>query len=152
MTPPRTNEQPMMSPDSPTSAGARAWHPVSLGDDVPPPKGAYSRGVRAGDFLYVSGQVPLDPRTGALVGGDDVTAQARQTLDNLRGVLEAGGATLADVVSVAVHLSRIDDWGAFDAVYRQTFREPFPTRTVVGAELRGFLVEVTAVAYLGGRR
>jgi 2-iminobutanoate/2-iminopropanoate deaminase len=152
MTPPHTVQQPMTSPASPDPAStARRWQPVSLGEDVPAPKGAYSRGIRAGDFLYVSGQVPLDPRTGQLVGGGDVTAQARQTLDNLRGVLDAGGATFADVVSVAVHLANIDDWGAFDAVYRQTFTEPFPTRTVVGAELRGFLVEVTAVAYVGGR-
>lgn len=129
---------------------SRAWRPVTLGGDVPPPKGAYSPGVRAGDFLYVSGQVPRDPRTGELVGAD-VGAQARQTLANLRGVLEAGGASLADVVSVSVHLANVDDWGAFDAVYRETFTAPFPTRTVVGAALRGILVEVTAVAYLGGR-
>ena len=133
-------------------AGApRAWQPVTLGPDVPPPKGAYSPGIRAGDFLFISGQVPRDPRTGELVGGDDVAAQARQTLANLRGVLEAAGASLTDVVSVAVHLERTDDWGAFDAVYREHFSAPFPTRTVVGASLRGILVEVTAVAYLGGR-
>ena len=135
----------------PTPDPARAWTPVTLGGDVPPPKGAYSPGARAGDFLYVSGQVPRDPRTGELVGGDDVAAQARQTLANLRGVLEAAGASLRDVVSVSVHLAHVDDWGAFDAVYRETFQAPFPTRTVVGAALRGILVEVTAVAYLGGR-
>lgn len=133
-----------------SDSAARAWQPVTLGADVPPPKGAYSPGVRAGDFLYVSGQVPRDPRTGELVG-DDVTAQARQTLANLRGVLEAAGASLADVVSVAVHLQHTDDWAAFDAVYREHFTAPFPTRTVVGASLRGILVEVTAVAYLGRR-
>jgi 2-iminobutanoate/2-iminopropanoate deaminase len=142
-----TAPEPMTDP----AGAARAWHPVTLGADVPPPKGAYSPGVRAGDFLYVSGQVPRDPRTGELVGGDNVAAQARQTLANLRGVLEAAGATLGDVVSVSVHLARVDDWGAFDAVYRETFVPPFPTRTVVGAALRGILVEVTAVAYLGRR-
>jgi reactive intermediate/imine deaminase len=133
--------------DDPT----RAWTPVRLGADVPPPKGAYSPGVRAGDLLFVSGQVPRDPRTGALVGGDDVQAQTRQTLDNLAAVLAAAGATLADVVSVTVHLAHTDDWAAFDAVYRERFSAPFPTRTVVGAALRGILVEVTAVAWLGGR-
>jgi reactive intermediate/imine deaminase len=131
---------------------ARRWTPVALGPDadgtpLPPPKGAYSPAVRAGDFVFVSGQVPRDPRTGLLVGGDDVAAQARQTLANLRRTLAAAGATLEDVVSVAVHLARADDWAAFDAVYRETFAAPFPTRTVVGAELRGVLVEVTAVAY-----
>lgn len=139
-----------MSATSPSAAGARAWSPVTLGPDVPPPKGAYSPGVRAGDLLFVSGQVPRDPRTGALVGGD-VTAQTRQTLANLAGVLAAAGATLADVVSVSVHLADVDHWAAFDAVYRETFAAPFPTRTVTGAALRGILVEVTAVAYLGAR-
>ncbi len=147
-----------MTPTPPPEQGAapadpaRRWTPVALGPDAdgaptPPPKGAYSPAVRAGDFVFVSGQVPRDPRTGALVGEGDVAAQTRQTLANLERVLAAAGARLADVVSVAVHLARADDWGAFDAVYRERFAPPFPTRTVVGAELRGVLVEVTAVAY-----
>lgn len=137
-------------PDAP-AAVPRAWTPVTLGGDVPPPKGAYSPGVRAGDLLFVSGQVPRDPRTGALVGEGDVAAQTRQTLDNLAGVLAAAGASLADVVSLTVHLADTDDWGTFDAVYRTVMPPPYPTRTVVGAALRGILVEVTAVAWLGGR-
>jgi 2-iminobutanoate/2-iminopropanoate deaminase len=124
-----------------------AWTPVALGPDVPPPKGAYSPGVRAGDLVFVSGQVPRDPRTGALVGGDDVAAQARQTLANVRGVLEAAGASLRDVVSVTVYLTDVDHWGAFDAVYRETFAPPYPARAVVGAALRGILVEVSAIAH-----
>ena len=140
----------MSTSPSDSAAAARAWQPVSLGADVPPPRGAYSPGVRAGDFLFISGQVPRDLHTGALVG-EDVTEQSRQTLANLRTVVEAAGGTLGDIVSVAVHLQHSDDWGAFDAVYRQHFTAPFPTRTVVGASLRGILVEVTAVAYLGGR-
>ena len=141
MTPPHTPEQ-AAAPD----AAARRWTPVALGD-VPPPRGAYSPAVRAGDVVYVSGQVPRDLRTGALVGECDVRAQTRQTLANLRLVLAAAGCEMADVVSVAVHLADADDWGAFDAVYREAFRPPFPTRTAVGAALRGVLVEVTAVAY-----
>jgi 2-iminobutanoate/2-iminopropanoate deaminase len=140
----------MTTPASDSAGTSRAWQPVTLPADVPAPKGAYSPGVRAGDFLFISGQVPRDPRTGELVG-DDVAAQSRQTLDNLRGVLAAAGASLQDVVSVTVHLAHTDDWGAFDVVYRETFTAPFPTRTVVGAALRGILVEVTAVANLGGR-
>ena len=131
-------------------AAARRWQPVTLGPEVPPPAGAYSPGVRAGDLLFVSGQVPRDPRTGAVVG-DDVTAQSRQVLRNLQGVLEAGGATLADVVSVTVYLVDEGDWGAFNDVYRSVFRPPYPSRAVVGARLRGILVEVSAVAYLGAR-
>lgn len=127
-----------------------AWTPVHLPADVPPPKGPYTPAVRAGDLLFVSGQVPRDQRTGALVG-DDVATQTRQTLSNLQRVLEQGGASLADVVSVTVYLARADDWTAMNAVYAEMFHPPYPTRTTVGAELRGILVEVSAVAYLGGR-
>lgn len=123
----------------------RAWNPVTLGEGYPPPKGAYSPGVRAGELLFVSGQVPRDPRTGEFTGGD-VVAQTRRTLDNLRLVLERGGATLDDVVSVTVYLADEDDWDAFNGVYRETFRPPYPARAVVGAGLRGVLVEVSAVA------
>jgi len=126
---------------------ARAWQSVTLGDETPPPTGPYSPAVRAGDLLFVSGQVPRDPHTGALLGGD-VTAQARGTLENLRRVLAAAGAGVDDVVSVTVYLADENDWGAFNAVYREVFSPPYPTRTVVGARLRGVLVEVNAVAWL----
>ena len=123
------------------------WTPVSLPADCLPPAGPYSPAVRAGDLLFVSGQVPRDPRTGAVEGGD-VTAQARRTLANLRLALEAAGATVDDVVSVTVYLADENDWGAFNEVYRETFSPPYPSRTVVGARLRGVLVEVSAVASL----
>ena len=121
------------------------WHPIDLPADFPPPTGPYSPAVRAGDLLFVSGQVPKDPRTGEIVGVH-VRDQARRALDNLRLALEAGGATLADVVSVTVYLADALDWGAFNEVYRETFRPPYPSRTVVGAQLRGVLVEISAIA------
>ena len=127
------------------SESKRAWEPVTLGEGFPPPKGAYSPGVRAGDLLFVSGQVPRDPHTGEPVGGD-VVAQTRRTLENLRLVLAAGGATLDDVASVTVYLADDNDWDAFNGVYRETFRPPYPARAVVGAGLRGVLVEISAVA------
>ena len=123
-----------------------AWTPIHLSSDVPLPKGPYSPAVRAGDFIFASGQVPRDPVTGALAG-DDVATQTRQTLSNLQRVLEQGGASLADVVSVTVYLARADDWEAMNAVYSEAFHAPFPSRTTVGAELRGILVEISAVAY-----
>lgn len=132
----------------PRASAERRWQPVTLGPDVPPPAGAYSPGVRAGDLLFVSGQVPKDPRTGAVVG-DEVREQTRQVLRNLEGVLTAGGASLADVVSVTVYLQDEDDWGAFNEVYKTVFSPPYPTRAVVGAQLRGILVEVSAIAHLG---
>ena len=133
----------------PRASADRRWTPVTLGPDVPPPAGAYSPGVRAGDLLFVSGQVPKDPRTGAIVG-DEVREQTRQVLRNLEAVLAAGGATLADVVGVTVYLQDEGDWGAFNEVYKTVFEPPYPTRAVVGAQLRGILVEVSAIAHLGG--
>jgi 2-iminobutanoate/2-iminopropanoate deaminase len=129
----------------------RAWQPIALRGDGPAPAGAYSPAVRAGDFVYVSGQVPRDPRTGETVAGG-VEAQTRQTLANVRAVLESAGATLDDVVSVTAYLDDPDDWGKFNEVYKEVFREPYPTRTAVGAKLRGFLVEVTVTAYAPAAR
>jgi 2-iminobutanoate/2-iminopropanoate deaminase len=123
----------------------RNWQPVMLGADAKPPAGAYSPGVRAGRMLFVSGQIPRDPRTGEIVGTDIVT-QSRRTLDNVRAVLESGGATLADVVSVTVYLSNENDWGEFNTVYKSVFSPPYPARAVVGAGLRGILVEISAIA------
>lgn len=122
------------------------WTPVFLPAAVPAPKGPYSPAVRAGDFVYVSGQTPRDPVTGEL-GGDDIASQTRSTLKNLQRVLEQAGAGLEDVVSVTVYLERADDWDAMNAVYREVFRGPHPSRTTVGAALRGILVEISAVAY-----
>lgn len=115
---------------------------------MPPPAGPYSPAVRAGPFVFISGQVPRDPRTGEAAGGG-ITGQTRQVLTNLRRALEAAGASIEHVVQVTVYLADEQDWGAFNEVYREFFRPPYPTRTVVGAGLRGILVEVNAVAYLG---
>jgi len=129
----------------------RKWQPITPNKDAPPPAGAYSPGVRAGDFIFVSGQVPKNPKTGELVG-DDVATQTRQVLANVRDILEAAGASLDDVVSVIAYLSDIDDWGTFNETYKGIMKAPYPSRTALGASLRGILVEVSAVAYVGGRR
>jgi len=126
----------------------RQWQPVTLGGDVPPPAGAYSPAVKAGGFVYVSGQVPRDPVTGALIG-DDVESQTKQVVANVSRALQAAGASLSDVVSVIVYLSDIDDWGKFNIVYKELMPTPYPTRTALGANLRGILVEMSAVAYVG---
>jgi 2-iminobutanoate/2-iminopropanoate deaminase len=126
----------------------RQWQPVRLGDDVPPPVGAYAPAARAGGIVFVSGQVPRDPVTGALVG-DDIESQTAQVIANVKRALEAAGASLADVVSVIVYLADIDDWGRFNTAYKQLMPTPYPTRTALGANLRGILVEISAVAYVG---
>ena len=123
------------------------WKPITL-PAAPPPKGPYSPAVRAGGFVYVSGQVPRDPITGALVG-DDIATQTRQTLSNVQRLLSEAGASMRDVISVTVYLANVDDWAAMNSVYTDFFSSPYPTRTAVGAELRGILVEINAVAYVG---
>lgn len=132
------------------SDAQRTWTPIFLGDTVAPPAGPYSPAVRAGDFVFVSGQVPRDPRSGEIVG-ESVEDQSRQTLMNVRGALEAAGARLEDVVSVTVYLANEEFWGTFNSVYVTMFSKPYPTRTVVGARLRGIQVEVSAIAYVGRR-
>lgn len=129
----------------------RHWTPVTLGGEVPPPKGAYSPAIRAGDLLFVSGQVPRNPRTGE-VEGKTVAEQTQRVLANLRLVLEAAGATLDDVVATTCYLADERDWEAFNAEYRKIFTAPYPTRTTVGAGLRDVLVEVSAIAYVGRSR
>jgi 2-iminobutanoate/2-iminopropanoate deaminase len=128
------------------SANDRDWTSIPL-PDLTPPAGAYSPGVRAGNLLFVSGQTPRDPATGQIVGST-VEEQTRVTLANLSRILVAGGAALPNVVSVTVYLADENDWGAFDKVYRTVFSPPFPTRAVVGASLRGILVEISAIAYI----
>lgn len=129
----------------PGAGRAPRWTPVELGGDLPGAKGAYSRAARAGGLLFVSGQVPRDFRTGELPG-DDLESQTRAVLDNLRTVLAAAGAGLEDVVAVTVYLRDVGDWDGFNAVYQEVMPRPYPSRTVVGAELRGIRVELSAIA------
>ncbi len=133
-----------MSANEPSSRG---WTSINL-PDLPPPAGAYSPGVRAGNLLFVSGQTPRDPATGQIVG-TTIEEQTKVTLANVERILRTGGATTADVVSVTVYLADENDWGTFDRVYRSVFSAPFPTRAVVGASLRGILVEISVIAHLG---
>lgn len=112
------------------------------------PGGAYSQGLRAGDFVYVSGQGPLEPGTGRVVG-ETIEDQVRQTLENVRAVLEAAGASLADVVKATVHLADIGEFDRFNAVYAEFFPDPKPARTTVQSGLLGIKVEIDVVAYTG---
>jgi 2-iminobutanoate/2-iminopropanoate deaminase len=129
----------------------RSWTSIGLPAEFPAPAGAYSPAVRAGNLVFVSGQVPKDPRTGE-VRGADVREQTRAVLENVERALGAAGATLDDVVSVTAYLASIDDWTAFNEVYRAVFTIPYPARTTVGAHLHGFLVEISVIAYVHGAR
>lgn len=114
------------------------------------PIGAYSQGLRAGDFIFVSGQGPLDPETGQIVGST-IEEQTARVLENIQAILAAGGATMADVVKVSAHLSDLSLFDRYNKVYATYFPDPKPTRTTVGSRLPGILVEIDAIAYVGGK-
>jgi 2-iminobutanoate/2-iminopropanoate deaminase len=116
---------------------------------APAPRGPYSPAVRAGDFIFVSGQVPVDPVSGQAVSGD-VKAETRRVLENIRLNLEGCGAGMADVVKCQVFLADIKDFAAMNEVYTEFFGESKPARTTVQAgalPLGGSKVEIDAVAY-----
>ena len=112
------------------------------------PVGAYSQGLRAGDFVFVSGQGPLDPKTGKVVG-NSIEEQTARVLENIKAILEAGDASMADVVKVSAHLSDMSLFDRYNRVYASYFPDPKPTRTTVGSQLPGILVEIDAIAYVG---
>lgn len=114
-----------------------------------PPRGAYSQGWRAGDFVFVTGTGPIDPVSGNLAG-DTIEQQTEQTIDNLSAILGADGASLGDVVKVTVHLSDTSLFARYNAVYAQRLSQPYPVRTTVGSDLGhapGMLIEIDCVAY-----
>lgn len=126
-------------------AEERSWTPVTPAG-IPAPRGAYTPAVRAGDTIYVSGQVPVDFQTGDVVG-ETVAEQTRAVLERVRIILEAAGAGLHDVVSVTAVLADIGAWGEFDATYRAIMPQPYPARITTGAALSGVLVEIGVIAY-----
>jgi 2-iminobutanoate/2-iminopropanoate deaminase len=112
------------------------------------PGGAYSQGLRVGDFVFVSGQGPSNPATGQ-IAGDSIEEQTAQCLENIKAILEAGGASMNDVVKVSAHLSDLSLFQRYNAVYKTYFPDPKPARTTVGSDLPGILVEIDAIAYTG---
>jgi len=115
---------------------------------VPAPRGPYSPAVRAGDFLFVSGQGPIDPTSNALIEGD-IRQQTKLVLDNIRRILEGCGASVADVVQCTVFLADAADFAAMNQVYAEFFGPHKPARTTVEAKfvLPGMKVEIDCVAY-----
>jgi len=110
--------------------------------------GSYSPAIRAGELVFVSGQGPLDPATGDVVG-DTIAEQTEQTMRNLADVLQTAGLSLNDCVKVNVYLADLADYDAFDAAYRAWFRDPLPARTTVGAALPKGVVEIDVTAMHG---
>ena len=120
---------------------------VLASPQAPAAVGPYSQGVAAAGLVFTAGQIGLDPATGKFVPGG-VVEQARRALDNARAVVEAGGATLADVVKVTVFLADMGDFAAFNEVYREFFTADYPARSAVGVAALpvGALVEVEMIA------
>ena len=118
-------------------------------DSAPAAIGPYSQAIQIGDLLFVSGQVPIDPSTGAIVEGD-IKAQAQQSLNNLKAILNAAGTNMGAVVKTTVFLADMNDFAAMNEVYAQFFQEPFPARSAVQvARLpKDAKVEVEAIAQL----
>lgn len=113
----------------------------------------FSEAVRAGDLLILSGEIGAQPGKMALVPGG-ISGESRQALENVRGILHRHGATLADVVQCTVFLADMKDWPAFNTVYREFFKPPFPARSATGATglALGARVELQCTAYVPGKR
>ena len=120
---------------------------------APTPVGPYNQAVLAGGWLYCSGQIPLDPATGAMVGDGDVAAETRQVLRNLNAVLAAAGANPAQVVRTTVFLADLADFQTVNALYAEVFGEgvsPARACVQVAALPKGARVEIDCIAWLGG--
>jgi reactive intermediate/imine deaminase len=119
--------------------------PIST-EQAPAAIGPYSQAVRRGSFVFLSGQIPLDPATGQLVEGD-IAAQARRVFDNLRAVCAAAGGSFEDVVRVGIYLTDLGDFAAVNAVMADYFDAPYPARSTIEVSglPRGARVEVDAI-------
>ena len=122
--------------------------PISTAD-APQAIGTYSQAVRAGSTVYLSGQIPLDPKTGELVAGD-MEAQVRRVFDNLRAVAIASGGDLSNIVKLNVFLVDLAHFALVNRVMAEYFQQPYPARAAVGVAAlpRGAAVEMDAVLVL----
>ena len=120
-------------------------------NNAPAAIGPYSQAIVANGFVYTAGQIPLDPATMELVGGDDVAAQTERVLQNLRAILEQAGTSLSSVVKTTVFLRDMGDFAAMNDVYGRHFGDHRPARSTVAAAglPRNVKVEIEAVAVIG---
>lgn len=116
---------------------------------APRPIGAYSQALRVDSLLFVSGQGPVDPDSG-LVVGKTIEDQTARTLENVEAILDADGAGMDNVISARVYLADLDSFARYDAVYSRFFDDPKPVRTTIGAQLLGIMIEIDVVARVAG--
>jgi 2-iminobutanoate/2-iminopropanoate deaminase len=123
---------------------------IIASEQAPAAIGPYSQAVKAGNTLYISGQLPIDPKTGNF-SGDTISEQAKQSLENIGAILKEAGFGFEDVVKTIVYLKNISDFAAMNEVYGQYFKQDCPARAAFAvADLpRAALVEIEAVAYKG---
>ncbi|MBR0204577.1 MAG: RidA family protein [Synergistaceae bacterium] len=116
-------------------------------DKAPAAIGPYSQAIQAGHFLYVSGQIPVNPVTGEVPG--DITAQAKQSLENLKAILEAAGYSLGNVVKTTIFAADINNFAAVNQVYAEYFAKEAPARSFVAVKdlPKGVGIEIEAVAW-----
>jgi 2-iminobutanoate/2-iminopropanoate deaminase len=123
---------------------------VVSSDDAPKAMGAYSPAIRAGNLLFVSGQIPIDPKTGTLLTGD-ITEQTEQVMRNITALLKAAGADFNNVVRTTVFLQDMNDFNGMNAVYSKHIVDPPPARATVqvGRLPRDVKIEIDVIAVLG---
>ena len=116
-------------------------------DNAPAAIGPYSQAIKAGNTIYVSGQIPIDPKTGEFAG-TDIQTQTRQSLTNIKNILQSAGADMKNVVKTTVLIADIADFTAMNEVYAEFFEEPYPARAAFQAAAlpKGAKVEIEAIA------
>lgn len=109
--------------------------------------GPYSQAIRVGNIVYTSGQIPLDPATGAFVEGG-IKEQTRQALTNIKAILEEAGTSMDNVVKTTVFMANMDDFADMNAVYAEFFTKPYPARSAVAVKTlpKGALIEIEVIA------
>jgi reactive intermediate/imine deaminase len=119
-------------------------------DRAPAAIGTYSQAVRAGNTLYLSGQIPLHPKTMELVSGD-IEAEIRQVFDNLKAVAEGAGASLAQAVKVNIFMTDLAHFAKVNEIMATYFSQPYPARATIGVSQlpKGVRVEIECILYLG---
>ena len=116
--------------------------------NAPSAIGPYSQAIQAGNLVYTSGQIPIDPTTGAFPEGG-IKSQARQSLNNVRAILEEAGLSMGDVIKTTIYLADMNDFSEVNSIYAEFFSEPYPARSAVAVKSlpKGALIEIEAIAY-----
>ena len=120
-------------------------------ENAPQAIGPYSQAVKAGNLMFVSGQIPLDPKTGDLVS-ESIEDQAKQVLDNVKSICEAAGSSLDDIVKISIFLTDLSNFAVVNDVMKEYFSEPYPARATIevsGLPL-GVNVEIEAIVLING--